>query len=128
MAVKRKHRMVPLDDLLRMIALDRSSWYDVGHYPDTVTARRALYLADYAAANPKRWTAIRLHIAHPDWTQQQIADELGIARKTVCEYLSPLALPRECEMLDIYGDVIEDLPYEVPDDCPDYVNFSNPNE
>ena len=37
--------------LLRDLSRDRSNWTDVRHYPDTVTLRRMIRLADFAAQN-----------------------------------------------------------------------------
>ena len=55
--------------LLRDLSRDRSNWIDVRHYPDTVTLRRMIRLADFAAQNPTRWQVIRLKHDCPGMTQ-----------------------------------------------------------
>ena len=46
--------------ILAELAADRSSWLDIRHYPPTVTCRRMLRLADFAAAEPSRWNTCHM--------------------------------------------------------------------
>ena len=80
--------------LLRDLSRDRSNWTDVRHYPDTVTLRRMIRLADFAAQNPTRWQAIRLKHECPGMTQTEIARVLRISQSAVSEYLKPVDLAR----------------------------------
>lgn len=79
-------------EILHELSNDRSSWTDVRHYPDTITLRRMIRLADFAAKYPLRWKAMRLRHYNQQMTQQQIADELGVSQAAVAEYLRPFDL------------------------------------
>jgi len=58
----------------------------------SLTYRRGRRLADFAAAAPKRWRAVRYHVTYPDATQPEIADALGISQQTISNYLQPFRL------------------------------------
>lgn len=83
--------------LLDELGGERSSWIDVAHYPDTLTLRRMLRLADFAAENPARWRVIRLAYECPELSYAEIGVILGISQATVCRHLAPvnLALPED---------------------------------
>jgi len=80
--------------LLGDLSRERSNWIDVRHYPDTVTLRRMIRLADFAAQNPVRWQVIRLKHDFPEMTQTDIAKTLRISQTTVSEHLAPVDLSR----------------------------------
>ena len=52
---------------------DRSNWVDVKHYPSTVTCRRMLRLADFAAADPARWGSCRMAFEVPELSYRELA-------------------------------------------------------
>lgn len=81
-------------ELLRDLSRDRSNWVDMRHYPDTVTLRRMIRLADFVAQNPARWQAIRLRHECPTMTQAEIAQVLRVSQSAVSEYLKPVDLAR----------------------------------
>ncbi len=66
---------------------DRSSWMDVRHYPDTVTCRRMLRLADFAAADPARWGSCRLAFEVPELSRPELAVARGISVRTLQRHL-----------------------------------------
>ncbi len=79
-------------DLLEEFSQNRSSWIDIRRYPDSITLRRMIRLADFAAANPVRWQVIRLKYTCPEMTQQEIALALGISQQLVSDHLRPINL------------------------------------
>ena len=66
-----QHQMLALFDR------DRSSWYDVRHFPDSVTCRRILRFADWAARFPRHYQAARRCYEAPELSFREIAVMLG---------------------------------------------------
>ena len=66
-----QHQMLALFDR------DRSSWYDVRHFPDSVTCRRILRFADWAARFPRHYQAARRCYEAPELSFREIAIMLG---------------------------------------------------
>ena len=67
---------------------DRSSWVDIRHYPDTVTCRRMLRLADFAAADPARWSSCRMAFEVPELSYRELAVARGVSHTTIMRHLA----------------------------------------
>ena len=67
---------------------DRSSWADIRRYPDTVTCRRMLRLADFAAADPARWSSCRMAFEVPELSRPELAVARGISVRTLQRHLA----------------------------------------
>ena len=74
---------------------DRSNWVDVRHYPSTVTCRRMLRLADFAAADPARWSSCRMAFEVPELSYRELAVARGVSHTTIMRHLEPVELDRE---------------------------------
>jgi len=79
-------------DIMAELAADRSSWYDVRHYPATVTCRRMLRLADFAAAEPGRWDTCRMSWECPELSYREIAALTGRGMSVVQRHVAPVDL------------------------------------
>lgn len=76
-------------ELLDELNRDESSWDDVKSYPSTITARRMIRLANFAAGQPKRWRAIYLHhVVGLD--REMIAVDLKVSERQLARYLEPV--------------------------------------
>ena len=64
-------------DVMRELYLDRASWADIRHYPSTVVCRRMLRLADFAAADPARWSSCRMAFEVPELSSRELAVARG---------------------------------------------------
>lgn len=93
-------------ELLAGLAADRSGWTDVRHYPDTVTCRRFLRLADWAAADPRRWRTCRLAYECPELSFREIAAVLGFSLGTVQRHVAPADLSDPADFMP--GELLED--------------------
>ena len=67
---------------------DRSNWVDVRHYPSTVTCRRMLRLADFAAADPARWGSCRMAFEVPELSYRELAVARGVSHTTIMRHLA----------------------------------------
>ena len=105
-------RTVEPAELSAMIGSNPVSWRGESNLPDTVTMRRMLFLADYAAANPLRWQLFKARITQPRKTQRELAEDLKISLSSLKRMLCKIRLPEECEMYDEFGDLITELPYD----------------
>ena len=79
-----QHQMLALFDR------DRSSWYDVRHFPDSVTCRRILRFADWAARFPRHYQAARRCYEAPELSFRELAVMLGWPESTLRLRLSPV--------------------------------------
>lgn len=78
----------PLLNQYNMLALfdrDRSDWSDLRHYPDTVTCRRMLRFADWAAKFPSCYEASRRVYEAPELSLREVAVFAGVAWSTFRE-------------------------------------------
>ena len=64
-------------DCLALFDRDRSTWAEVKFYPDTVTCRRMLRFADWAANFPQCYYAARRKLAQTGRTSQTQAKNKG---------------------------------------------------
>lgn len=76
-------------DVMCELYLDRSSWIDIKHYPSTVVCRRMLRLADFAAADPARWSSCRMAFEVPELSYRELAVARGVSHMTIARHLSP---------------------------------------
>lgn len=67
---------------------DQSSWVDVRHYPTTVICRRMLRLADFAAADPARWSSCRMAFEVPELSFRDLAFARGVSHSTIMRHLA----------------------------------------
>ena len=104
-------RTVEPAELATMIGSTPASWRGESDLPDTVTMRRMLFLADYAAENPLRWKLFKARITQPRKTQRELAEDLKISLSSLKRMLCKIRLPKECEMYDEFGDLITAPPY-----------------
>ena len=111
-------RTVEPAELAAMIGSTPASWRGESNLPDTVTMRRMLFLADYAAENPLRWQLFKARITQPRRTQRELAEELKISLASVKRILCKIRLPKECEMYDEFGDLITAPPYNTEPEDP----------
>ena len=82
----------PLLNQYNMLALfdrDRSSWSDLRHYPDTVTCRRMLRFADWAAKFPKHYETARRVYEAPELSLREAAAVAGVSWTTFRERMKP---------------------------------------
>ncbi|WP_288611563.1 winged helix-turn-helix domain-containing protein [uncultured Victivallis sp.] len=75
-------------EVMRELFTDRSSWADIRHYPDTVTCRRMLRLADFAAADPARWSSCRMAFEVPELSRPELAVARGVSVRTLQRHLA----------------------------------------
>ncbi len=81
-------------ELLDALNRESSNWRNIRNFPDTITCRRMLRLANFAAANPRRWTATYYwHILELD--AETIAARLNVSLRTVYNDLRPIRLDEE---------------------------------
>ena len=111
-------RTVEPAELAMMIGNSPASWRSESNLPDTVTMRRMIFLADYAAANPLRWQLFKARITQPRKTQRELAEDLKISLSSLKRMLCKIRLPKECEMYDEFGDLITAPPYETEPEDP----------
>ena len=69
-------------NMLALFDRDRSSWSDLRHYPDTVTCRRMLRFADWAAKFPKHYETARRVYEAPELSLREVADIAGVPWST----------------------------------------------
>ena len=111
-------RTVEPAELAAMIGNNPASWRGESKLPDTVTMRRMLFLADYAAENPLRWKLFKARITQPRRTQRELAEDLKISLSSLKRMLCKIRLPKECEMYDEFGDLITAPPYNTEPEDP----------
>lgn len=111
-------RTVEPAELAVMIGSNPASWRGKSNLPDTVTMRRMLFLADYAAENPLRWQLFKARITQPRKTQRELAEDLKISLSSLKRMLCKIRLPKECEMYDEFGDLITAPPYNTEPEDP----------
>ena len=75
-------------EIMSELLADRSSWADVKHYPSTVTCRRMLRLADFAAADPARWSSCRMAFEVPELSRPELAVARGVSVRTLQRHLA----------------------------------------
>ena len=75
-------------NMLALFDRDRSSWSDLRHYPDTVTCRRMLRFADWAAKFPKHYETARRVYEAPELSLREIAIFAGIPWTTFRERMA----------------------------------------
>ncbi len=81
-------------ELLDELNRETSNWRNIRNFPDTITCRRMLRLANFAAANPRRWTVTYYwHIL--DLDAETIAARLNVSLRTVYNDLRPIRLDSE---------------------------------
>ena len=76
-------------DVMRELYHDRANWADIRHYPSTVVCRRMLRLADFAAADPARWSSCRMAFEVPELSYRELAVARGVSHMTIARHLSP---------------------------------------
>ena len=75
-------------NMLALFDRDRSSWSDLRHYPDTVTCRRLLRFADWAAKFPKHYETARRVYEAPELSLREVAIFAGIPWTTFREKMA----------------------------------------
>ena len=75
-------------EVMSEIFADRSNWVDVKHYPSTVICRRMLRLADFAAADPARWSSCRMAFEVPELARPELAVARGVSVRTLQRHLA----------------------------------------
>lgn len=78
--------------IMAELAVDRSTWADVQHYPATVTCRRLLRLADFAAAEPARWGTCLVAWECPELSFAEVAAITGRTMTQVQRHVAPADL------------------------------------
>ena len=73
-----------------------------------LTARRMIALADFSAGDPSRWRTIRARFFFEELSVNDLAEMLGISRRTVTRHLQPLHLSE-----DIYDGLVR-IPGNTP--------------
>ena len=77
-------------NMLALFDCDRSNWEDLRHFPDTVTCRRMLRFADWAAKYPKQYeAALRCYIL-PELSLREIANIMQTAWTTFRKRMEPV--------------------------------------
>ena len=76
-------------NMLALFDRDRSSWEDLRHYPDTVTCRRMLRFADWAAKFPKHYETARRVYEAPELSLREAAAVAGVSWTTFRERIKP---------------------------------------
>lgn len=94
-------------DILNQLAADRSSWFDVAHYPTMTLCRRIVRLADFAADDRARWIATRMAFECPELNHRELAVALGSAAQIIAGRLAPVNLADRCDYdaVEYYGEV-----------------------
>ena len=85
-------------EILELANLDLSRWRgytQLNDWPDTLTMRRTIALADFSAVQPKRWFCNKMHYLCPKMTQAEIAFRLGISPSLVSSYLQPFEIQED---------------------------------
>ena len=90
---------------------DRSNWVDVKHYPSTVTCRRMLRLADFAAADPARWSSCRMAFEVPELSYRELAVARGVSHTTIMRHLAKAEV----------GDAGDFTDRELDGECPEWL-------
>ena len=90
---------------------DRSNWVDVRHYPSTVTCRRMLRLADFAAADPARWGSCRMAFEVPELSYRELAVARGVSHTTIMRHLAKAEV----------GDAGDFTDRELDGECPEWL-------
>lgn len=90
---------------------DRSNWVDVKHYPSTVTCRRMLRLADFAAADPARWGSCRMAFEVPELSYRELAVARGVSHTTIMRHLAKAEV----------GDAGDFTDRELDGECPEWL-------
>ena len=90
---------------------DRSNWVDVRHYPSTVTCRRMLRLADFAAADPARWGSCRMAFEVPELSYRALAVARGVSHTTIMRHLAKAEV----------GDAGDFTDRELDGECPEWL-------
>ena len=75
-------------NMLALFDRDRSNWEDLRHYPDTVTCRRMLRFADWAAKFPKHYETARRVYEAPELSLREVAIFAGIPWTTFRERMA----------------------------------------
>ena len=102
-------------DCLALFDRDRSTWAEVKFYPDTVTCRRMLRFADWAARFPKNFSAARRSYEAPELSFRELALMAGMPESTFRSRLKAVYWiddPQDFSdlELDCYGVEIPQLP------------------
>lgn len=102
-------------DCLALFDRDRSTWAEVKFYPDTVTCRRMLRFADWAANFPQCYYAARRNYEAPELSFRELALMAGMPESTFRSRLKAVYWiddPQDFSdlELDCYGVEIPQLP------------------
>lgn len=93
------------EQVLEAAKRERSDWYDLRNYPGTDTLRNLLALADFAAAEPRRWRIVRDRFIYPELTQAELAAIHNVSVATLRKELAPVDLQ---EYLKYYEELERD--------------------
>ncbi len=91
-------------DVMRELYRDRSSWVDIRHYPSTIVCRRMLRLADFAAADPARFSSCRMAFEVPELSYRELAVARGMSHTTVARHLAPFDLGEDFSENELDGE------------------------
>ena len=91
-------------DVMCELYHDRSSWVDVKHYPSTVVCRRMLRLADFAAADPARYSSCRMAFEVPELSCRDLAIARGVSHTTIIRHLSRVELGEDFSEFELNGE------------------------
>lgn len=98
-------------EVMSELFADRSNWVDVRHYPSTVTCRRMLRLADFAAADPARWGSCRMAFEVPELSYRELAVARGVSHTTIMRHLAKAEV----------GDAGDFTARELDGECPEWL-------
>ena len=98
-------------EVMSEIFADRSNWVDVKHYPSTVSCRRMLRLADFAAADPARWGSCRMAFEVPELSYRELAVARGVSHTTIMRHLAKAEV----------GDAGDFTDRELDGECPEWL-------
>ena len=102
-------------DCLALFDRDRSTWEEVKFYPDTVTCRRMLRFADWAANFPQYYYAARRNYEAPELSFRELALMAGMPESTFRSRLKAVYWIDESQdfsdlELDCYGVAVPAVP------------------
>lgn len=102
------HITISQYDTLAMLYVDRSTWYDIAHYPSLTLCKRMVRLADWAASAPDCWRAsLRRFEASAGSGISELAVLLGTLPRYAAQRCrsTDLTLADDREAVDYYDDI-----------------------
>ncbi len=75
--------LLTVGEFLDELQFDISSWFSVDQYPDSLTCRNMVWLADFAAEKPEIWKTAKMAFYHPQLTQEELGKRLSVSSATI---------------------------------------------